>query len=203
MALTNNTGYRQKKLIINKKENGSLVTTGGFPIVMYITNGFPGHASLTDAEFRVMTDAAYNARLTAFYAHIQSIYPFFKIADALNPASGIDAASCPINNSTPANNPATTVTAGLDIPAGGTVADHLRWSIKLQRPVTIATGYTFQITIRDKSNNMLRTETVTGIIPAGSDTHLSTPAEKYYISEASNPALTPLILTASLATVAF
>lgn len=203
MALTNNTKFRRKKLTINKKVNGSIDTAGGFPVQLNVTSAFPGYAALTDAEFKVMTDADYNTRLSAFYAYVQTLYPFFSTADVLNAASGTDSVLCPLDN-TASPTPTVLNVDALMAPVGGSTTDnHLEWGITLSDAVTQDTPYYFDIDIKDKNFNFIRTETVFGIILSGQIGHYAGPGEVYYIAEADDLMVQPLNLTAKIETVQF
>ena len=202
MALTNNTKFRRRKLTINKKINGSIDTAGGFPVTVLITNAFPGYPALSDTEFQTLSDADYNTRLTAFYAHVQTLYPFWTPQTALNVSSGTDAVLCPIDNSASPVPVVQSVSAAFEPVNGGTLDDHLTWDIVLTEVVTQDTPYYFEVDLFDKNSNFLRTETVFGVILSGQSSHLAT-TERYYIPEASDPAIGPLSATAKIATVQF
>jgi hypothetical protein len=86
---------------------------------------------------------------------------------------------------------------------GGTYDDHLEWGITVQDPVTQDTSYYFDVDLRDRNNNFIRTETVFGVILAGQTTHFASNSEKYYIPEGGDPSTAPLIPQAKIATVQF
>lgn len=202
MALTNNTKFRRVTLTINKKVNGVLQTTGGFPVTVSILNGFTDPATaqvyplLTSEQFSLLSDPQYNTRLTAFYNHLENTYPFFQRTSVLNVSSGTDAVVCPLNN-TPSPSLPTISSINLDmitVTAAGTPS-YLAWVIVISEPATVDLNYKFDVRFTDSMSNIVRTITVTGIIPAGitSIDSYSALGEATYIMEADTTSNGPLV----------
>jgi hypothetical protein len=196
MALTNNTKYRNKKITITKKLNGSLVTEGGFPLTISLLSAFTGYPALTETQFLELTDAAYTTRLNAFYTHLEATYSFYNRNTVQNPTSGTDAVSCPLDNS-PAPVISVISIGGFLVAGPDLTSNYLGWTITIDQVAPIPISYFFDIAIKDKHGNLIRTETVNGIILAGLNEHSASDNNiAYYIAEADNASLTPLFIEA-------
>jgi hypothetical protein len=173
MALTNNTKYRRITLTINKKVNGSVVTSGGFPKTHSIMDAFGSYTSLTLQQLQTITDAAFNLRLNDFYAFLEGLYFFFNRSFVLNAPSGTDAVLCPLDNSPSPVIQVVSVEAELLPVFGGSVNNYLVWSIIVAQPVTIDTPYQFRVLLTDEWNNPIRYEICYGIIKANQSSNYS------------------------------
>jgi hypothetical protein len=191
MALTNNTKLRKKTLTITKKINGSLVTVGGFPLTVSILNAFTSFAAITVEQFRTMNDADYLTRVNAFYTNLEAIYPFWNRSTVLNAYEETNAILCPLDNTAAPVLTVTSIYSSMTPVGSATTDNHLEWGINLDSVVSQDTPYFFDIEIYDKNNNLLRVETVFGIVLAGTDSHFSG-LSSYYISEADNNFYQPL-----------
>lgn len=209
MALTNNTKFRRSTLTINKKVNGVLQTSGGFPVTVSILNGFTDPATsqvyptLTNEQFSLLSDPQYNTRLTAFYNYLENLYPFFQRTSVLNVSSGTDAVVCPLNNSPAPTLPtiSSIFLSMLGISASGT-SSYLGWVLSISEASTVDLNYSFQVEFKDNLNQTVRAVTVVGIIPAGITTldSYSANGEAIYIIEVDttqNGPLTPYVVNGS------
>lgn len=195
MAVTNNGKYRRLSLTINRKLNGSLVTTDGFPKVHNITDSFGSFAAITTANLELLPDGQYNTRLNAFYAHLESLYNFFDRSNVLNPSNGTDAVACPLDNSVPEGIIVTSYGASLAPVTSSMDSDHIEWSIFVSSPVTQDTPYEFQVAIKDRVGNTLRIEYLSGIIGIGQYGHVSINHDLFiYVPEVYNPSYSPISL---------
>jgi hypothetical protein len=193
MALTNNTKFRRVDLVINKKVNGSLQTTGGWPKQHAITQAFATYPAITQTVLATMTESEYGFRLNAFYSHLESIYPFFDRSAVQNSPSGTDAVLCPLDNS-PAPAQQVIIPPTLEFlisPMGGY---QLVWQVSLALPAVTDTSFYFNAHILDKSGNLVRIETLYGIIRQGTTTHNSFVNDGVFIliPEGFDPMYAPL-----------
>ena len=193
MALTNNTKFRRVDLVINKKVNGSLQTTGGFPKQHAITDAFAGYAAITQTVLATMPDSEYSLRLNAFYSHLETIYPFFDRSAVLNAPSGTDAVLCPLDNS-PAPVQQVILPPVVEFQVSAMGAYQLVWQVSLAQPAVTDTSYYFFAHVLDKSGNLLRVESLYGIIRQGTTTHQSMVNDSVFIliPEGYDPMYTPL-----------
>lgn len=197
MAQTNNGKYRRLTLTVNRRVNGSLVTTDGFPKIHNITDAFGAYQAITSNDLETMTDGQYSTRLSAFYTHLEALYDFFNRNNVLNASNGTDAVTCPIDNSEPDPVVVQTFGASLQPIMGGTLDDHLSWFIYIASPAPQDLPYSFRVLISDINGNPLRYEYLNGIIPAGATFHDSANDNNYiYISEVySSPGFVVVIET--------
>jgi hypothetical protein len=203
MALTNNTKFRRSTLTITKKVNGEVVTTGGFPLVVSILPGFTDpstttvYPTITANDFAVLTDGAYNARLLGFYNYLESVHPFFVRASVSNVSSGTNATVCPLSNA-----PSPTITfagdpiIGGEPLSGGTLDDHLTWTVSLIEPAPQDVFYYFDVRLKDRNSNIIRTISVNGTIRQGRITHDSYADDGHavYLPEAYDNLMAPISL---------
>lgn len=200
MALTNNTKFRRVELTINKKVNGSLESSVDFPKVHSITDLFGAFPAITEAALMSLTDAAYSARLTAFYDFLEQGYPFFLRNQVLNAASGTDAVLCPLDNSAAPVIGVTSFGAGMAPMNSSTYDNYLEWDIVIDQPAPQDIPYYFDVNLTDKNANIFRTERVHGIIPAGQTSHASGNLS-IYIPEADDTMYAPVNAVAIQGTV--
>jgi hypothetical protein len=193
MALTNNTKFRRVNFTINKKVNGSLQTSGGFPKQHAVTEAFGAFAAITDQQLEVLTEADYTTRLNGFYDFLEQTYSFYNRSQNLVPASGTDATLCPLSNA------ATPVYTINEPPQLGFFEDgnggyNLVWSVETNDVVVQDVSYFFDANILDKNANLIRTERLYGIVRQGRGTHSSQVDDGHYIyvPEGQNPLLTPI-----------
>lgn len=200
MALTNNTKFRRTTLTINKKVNGALVTTGGFPVTVSVLDSFTDpatsqvYAALTGEQFSLLSDPQYNARLTAFYNHLENTYSFFQRTSVQNTASGTDAVLCPLNNTVPAQPVISSINLEMIAISSSGLPNHLAWTIAISAPSTVDLNYNFNVEFKDTLNQTVRAITVTGIMPAGVTAldSYSSNGEAIYIIEADTTQHGPL-----------
>jgi hypothetical protein len=100
----NNGGYRRTQFVFEKIINGLPVFTGGFPVNVSILDGFAEVPAITEAQFVLLSDAQYQARLSQFYSYLALQYPFFDplvhippLSEPLVNSHGTDTASCPLD----------------------------------------------------------------------------------------------------------
>lgn len=199
MAVTNNGKYRRLSLTINRKLNGSLVTTDGFPKAHNITDAFGAFVAITNANLELLPDGQYTTRLNAFYAHLEAIYDFFDRGNVLNPSNGTDAVTCPLDNSVPEGIVVTSYGGSLTPVTGGTDSDHIEWSIFVSSPVTQDTPYQFEVAIEDRFGNTIRIEYLSGIIRSGQSSHISLDDNQYiYVPEVYTSGLSPISISTVL-----
>jgi hypothetical protein len=174
-----------------------LQTTGGFPKIHEIIDAFGTYPAITTANLEVLTDANYTTRLNAFYDFLETTYSFFSRGAVLNASSGTDQVLCPLNNTAaPVISLASSPQMTLE-PLFAAQADvYLTWFIQIDTVAPQDISYGFDMNIRDKNNNLLRTERLYGTIRQGNLTHdsYSDDGHYIYIPEADIPGLTPIIL---------
>jgi hypothetical protein len=202
MALTNNNKLRYKNLTIVKKVNGSVVTTDGFPLTISFLDAFSNFSSISVEVFQVMTNENYLQRLNSFYTHLETIYPFWLRSSLLNENEETNAIMCPLDNSLGPEPIFSNVFSSMAPANGGTTDNYLEWGINLTTNATADVPYFFDIDIYDKNDNIIRTETVFGIISKGNTSHYSG-FNSFYISEADDMSLQPLRTTEKPESVVF
>jgi len=163
MALTNNTDYRKKTITITKKVNGSMVTTGGFPITVSILSAFGAFPAIDVDAIRTMTSTDYNTRLNGFYDYLELTYPFWTRGTVLNNAFGTDAITCPLDN-TPPSLPAVTEFGSSIQTSGSDVL--VTWFVQLAEISTQDVNFQMTVLITDAQGIVVKGEFVVGIIPA-------------------------------------
>lgn len=200
MALTNNTKFRRSTLTITKRVNGVVDTAGGFPLTVSILNGFTDpatatvYATITSQDFSTLTDAAYNARLTAFYNYLENQYSFFNRNSVINVANGTDAVVCPLNNTVALIPGIQSIQLDFIALTGTLEPSSLAWTIFLEAGATVDLNYSFMVQVNDSGGNALKQILVSGIIPAGVTSYNSYTVDgrAIYIEEAESPTFTPV-----------
>ena len=72
------------------------VTSDSYPRTYNGRLAFPGYAALTDSEAQKLTTSAYNTRLAAYHAYVESIEAGFDSGtDFTNSSTNTDLVNCP------------------------------------------------------------------------------------------------------------
>lgn len=198
MSLTNNGKFRRYRLTVNKKINGSLQTTDGFPKIHELLDSFGSYPAITISQFEVLSDANYNFRLNSFYDFLETTYSFFTRNSVLNASNATDQVLCPLDNTaTPTVNIASDPQGSFQLLMGdqGQTISNLVWSIEIDSVAQQDISYSFSLNIRDKNNNILRNQIAYGIIRQGNTTHdsFAEDGDFIYFPEGEDSSLAPLI----------
>lgn len=115
MAYVNTGDKRSLTFTVNKTVGGANLI--GYPKTYDGRLAFPGYSAITDLEARRLTTSQYNARLSAFHSHVESLEPGFDAtADATNSSSVSDPSSCPPPPTTTTTTTAAATTTTTTVP---------------------------------------------------------------------------------------
>lgn len=197
--LVNNGEFRNRILTVQKRVNNVVTET----FVFNILNAFGSFSAITETQFATMNNSNYTTRMNAFLTYVEGIVADFNRNMISNQPNGTDTSSCPLPGEDPVTVIVTNWGGGMEPLMGGTLDDHLTWGLTLSGPAPRDIPYSFDVLLKDRNGNAMRTESCYGTVEAGKTFHNSADDNVgIYVPEVYDSMLGPNIIveriTASL-----